>query len=187
MTAWLRLVPSWAWVALLALPAALWWGAERYAAGDRSGAARVQVVLERERGEWANERAAAAEVSRLAARAVQIEEQRRRKALQEALDDAERVAQQERADRVVADAVAGRLHDRIAALVTAARFAARNSGATLGGPAAEDAPGMLADVLGQCIARARLLADVADARGRAGALCERAHDALTVDGAAPAQ
>jgi Protein of unknown function (DUF2514) len=181
----LRLVPSWAWAGLLAVPAALVWGSMRYSAGDDAGydrgmavAARVQATLDQERLDWADERASAAEISRLASLAARTEEQRRRLALQEALDDAERTAQRERADRVVADAAAGRLHERIAALVTAARFAARNPGLALGGPTAEDATGMLADVLGRCVARARLLADVADERGRAGALCERAYDAL---------
>lgn len=187
MAALLRLVPSWAWAALLALPLALWWGAQRYDAGKQAGKAQVQVVLDRERAEWADARAAAAEVSRLAMRAAQEEERRRRQALQEAIDDAERIAQRERADRVVADAAAGRLRERVEALVAAARFTARNPGLALGSPAADDAAGVLADVLGRCVARARLLADVADERGRAGALCERAYDALRIDGAAAAQ
>lgn len=42
-------------------------------------------------------------------------------------------------------------------------------------------PEMLADVLGRCIARVRLLATAADERGAAGALCEREYDEVTAD------
>lgn len=176
-------------VAALAIAAAIMaWGASREADGRKIGRAEVQRVLDAERQDWADQRAAAAETSRLAAQAARIEEQRRVAALQEALDAAELQARRERADRVVADAAAGSLRERIAALVAASRFAARNPGLTLGGPAAEDPAGVLADVLGRCEARVRLLAGVADERGRAGVLCERAYDALTATAAsAPAR
>lgn len=167
-------------VAALALAAALLsWGASREADGRTLGRAEVQRLLDAERADWASKLAAAAEAARAGALAARLEEQRRVTALQEALDAAELEARRERADRAIADAAAGSLRERIAALVTASRFAARNPGLALGGTPAGDAAGMLADVLGRCEARVRVLAGVADERGRAGQLCERAYDALT--------
>ena len=58
-------------------------------------------------------------------------------------------------------------------------FAARNPGLAIGSPPTDDATGVLADVLGRCVARVQRLAAIADERGRAGQLCERAYDALT--------
>lgn len=182
----LRLVPAWGWAGLLAVPAALVWGSMRYDAGHDVGrnrgmavAARVQATLDAERIDWAEQRMAAMETSRLAAQAARAEEQRRTAALQEAVDAAERSAQRERADRAIADAAAGRLLERVRALVAASRFAASNPVTSVLGQAAEDAPGVLADMLGRCVSRVRLVAAVADERGRAGELCERAYDALT--------
>lgn len=107
------------------------------------------------------------------------EEHRRETAQKEALDAAEQTAARARADLAIADAAAGRLRDRVAALVAAARQAAANPAPGAGSPAAADAAGMLADVLGRCITRVRVLAAVADERGTAGQLCERSYDALT--------
>jgi hypothetical protein len=174
-------------IAAAALLAAIaGWGEYRQHQGDTAGynrgmavAAKVQATLDKERREWADERAAAAESARLAAKAALAETMRRTQALQEAVNAAELVAQRERADRVVADAAAGRLRERIDALVTAARFAARNPGLAIGSPPTDDATGVLADVLGRCVARVQRLAAIADERGRAGQLCERAYDALT--------
>ncbi len=172
--------------AVLALAAAigalLAWGESREDAGLAKGRAEVQAVLDRERAEWRAEREAAAESARLAQRAAHAEEQRRVTAIQEALNAAEIEARRERESRVAADADAAGLRERVAAVAAAARFAARNPGLALGGPSATDPAGMLADVLGRCEARVRVLADVADQRGRAGRLCERAYDALTTTG-----
>lgn len=169
-------------IAAAALLAAIaGWGEYRQHQGDTAGynrgmavAAKVQATLDKERREWADERAAAAESARLAAKAALAETMRRTQALQEAVNAAELVAQRERADRVVADAAAGRLRERIDALVTAAR----NPGLAIGSPPTDDATGVLADVLGRCVARVQRLAAIADERGRAGQLCERAYDAL---------
>lgn len=182
-------------LALLAIAAAvsalLAWGQGREATGRElglaQGRAEVRAVLDRERAEWAAVREAAAETTRLAARAARAEEQRRVAALQEALDAAEIEARREREGRAAADAAAAGLRERFAAAATAARFAACNPGLALGGPSAADPAGMLADVLGRCEARVRLLADVADQRGRAGKLCERAYDALTAPTAGSGQ
>jgi hypothetical protein len=191
----LKLLGAWRWwlggLIVLAVVASVFaWGSRREAEGDRAGYSRgkaeVQAVLDAERIGWAGERAAAAEAARLAAQASRLEEQRRTAALQEAIDAAELVARRERADRVIADAASGQLRERLAAYVTAARFAARHPGLALGGPAAEDPAGVLADVLGRCETRVRQLAAVADERGRAGQLCERAYDALTPGAPVPA-
>ncbi len=195
----LSLIPAqWRLLAAAAALAAaamalLAWGASREADGREKGysqgmvvAARVQATLDSERRDWAEKTAAAAEVARLAALAARTEEQRRVAALQEALDAAELQARRERADRAIADAAAGRLRDRVADLVTAARFSARNPGLAIGGAPADDAAGVLADVLGRCETRVRVLAGVADERGRAGQLCVNAYDALTPATAASA-
>lgn len=115
---------------------------------------------------------------------VLLAEQRRREEFRaaermlEIIHAAESQAQQARADAAIADAAAGRLRERVAALIDTARRTAADPAPAAVGPPADDAAGMLADVLGRCIARVRFLADVADQRGRAGTACERAHDAL---------
>lgn len=190
LLAMLKAIPARAWVALAACVALVALAAaglrHAEATGDAAGysrgmavAAKIQATLDAERLDWAGERQAAAEGARLAERAARTEEQRRAAALQEALDAAELVAQRERADRAIADAAAGRLRERVQALVAAARYASRNPSPTLGGAPASDPVGVLADVLGRCETRVRFLAGVADERGRAGELCVRAYDALT--------
>jgi len=73
--------------------------------------------------------------------------------------------------RELAQGHAPRLDSKDKPTVTALREIA-------GGAPAVDAAGMLADVLGRCIARVRFLASVADERGTAGELCERSYEAL---------
>lgn len=116
------------------------------------------------------------------------EEARTQRAQQEAIADAERKAAQARADAIIAEAASGalqrRFDERVRDLVRAVHAAADRGGQ--GGsppihssPSAEDPARVLADVFGRCIARVRLLADLADERGRAGATCERSYDSLT--------
>lgn len=94
-------------------------------------------------------------------------------------EDREAQAQLVRA-RDAAVATAAGVQQRFAsALAAARREAAAGAAAQPGSPAAETADGVLADVFGRCVARVRLLAAVADERGRAGTLCERDYDALT--------
>lgn len=117
------------------------------------------------------------------------DEARIRKAQQEAVDDAERKATQARADAVILASASGalqrRFDDRVRGLVGAVYAAAAHRGGPQDaapadlGPAAEDPARVLADVFGRCIARVRLLADLADERGRAGAVCERSYDTLS--------
>lgn len=175
----------------LALAAGRAWinGIERdaFELGEAAGRAHVQAKLDKERLGWADERRLATEAYAKAISEAREQEQRRSAAIQEALDDAERQARRERADRLAADASAARLQDRIAATAAASRFAACNPGLALGGQATADPAGMLADVLGRCEKRVRFLADVADQRGRAGQLCVKSYEALTAtDGNDPA-
>lgn len=129
-------------------------------------------------GAMAQERANAALAALRQQQEHREEEQRRIAAQKEALDAAEQNAARARADLAVADAAAGRLRDRLAAFVAAAREAAGNPHTVQPGQAASDPAGVLADVLGRCITRVRFLAAVADERGTAGQLCERYYDAL---------
>lgn len=111
------------------------------------------------------------------------DEEARRYAARKEIDDAHQAELVRlRADAAVADAAAGRLRQRVADLIAAARGAyapAANPAAVQPGPAAADAAGMLADVLGRCIGRVRQLAAIADHRGAAGTACQREYDALT--------
>jgi hypothetical protein len=109
------------------------------------------------------------------------EEQRRLFEQAEIANAAKKEADQARADARAADAIAGRLRQRVADLVAASR-AGGDSTATSGGSAAGDPIGMLADVLGRCDRRAGILAQYADAARIAGQACERTYEALTVQG-----
>lgn len=156
------------------------------AVSQRLTIAAVRLELGTERTARATDKAAAAESARLESERIRREEGENRRKLQEALDAERKEHERARADAAIADAAAGRLQQRVAALVAAARQAARDPGPAGGSPPAGDAAGMLADVLGRCIARLRQLGEVADARGIAGSTCERAYDALKPEGAASA-
>lgn len=140
--------------------------------------AGLKTDVANEQRDRAAERQAAEKSARLANDNYRAEEARRAKERQEALDAKEALLASLRADLALRDAAAGRLQERVAALVAAAREAARNPTAAPAGPPAEDATGVLADVLGRCVARVQLLATVADERGAAGATCERVYDSL---------
>lgn len=172
----LSLVPtSWLW------PAAAIAGAALFAA---LGVQTIRVDhalrdLAEIKAAWQTDRAAAAEASRKAEAAARAEETRVRAEQEEKIDAAEKAAERARADRAIADAAAGRLSQRVAALVAAAREAASHPQVVQPGAPTADPAGMLADVLGRCVARVRLLATVADERGTAGQLCEQSYDAMT--------
>jgi hypothetical protein len=141
--------------------------------------ANAKTDLAKEQKARSDDRATAEAGARLANDNYRAEEARRAKERQEALDAKEAQLVSLRADIALRDAAAGRLQERVAALVAAAREAARNPEAPRPSPAADDATGVLADVLGRCVARVRLLASVADERGAAGATCERVYDSLS--------
>lgn len=124
----------------------------------------------------------------LASKAAQAAEAQQREieharltALQERADEADRQALAARADVAIADAAAGRLQQRLAAYLAAARQASGNPAPPQAGETATDPAGVLADVFGRCVARVRFLADLADERGIAGTACEGSYDALSTD------
>lgn len=94
-------------------------------------------------------------------------------------DEAERQLAQARADAAIADAAAGRLSRRVAALVAAAREAASHPPAVGASAPAEDPIGMLAELQRRADEAAGVFARVADERGAAGSACEREYDSLT--------
>jgi hypothetical protein len=128
---------------------------------------------------WSADRAQAAERAQKAEADARAKEQLWIKQQKERDDANDLKLQSLRADATLADAAAGRLQQRVAALVAAARQAATSPGPVQSGPPATDPAGMLANVLGRCIERVRLLATVADERGAAGSLCERQYDEVT--------
>lgn len=71
------------------------------------------------------------------------------------------------------------MSDLYAALVASTRQAASDSGPAVGSAPADAAAAVLADVLGGCVTRVRLLAAVADERGAAGQACEQSYRALS--------
>lgn len=165
-------------IALAGSVLAIWaWGEHKESAGkfagDKAGYARGHA-------EWVKLDSDMTAKALAAERRQRDEEQRRAKAQQE-IEDAHQLAlQKARADVAIADAAAGRLRERVIALVAASRSAAgHDTGAAPISPPADDAAGVFADVLGRCVARVRLLAAVADDRGAAGSACEQSYDALT--------
>ncbi|WP_423198693.1 MULTISPECIES: DUF2514 family protein [unclassified Cupriavidus] len=104
-------------------------------------------------------------------------EQRRTTAQTKATNDAIKQSEQDRADRVAADAAARELRARVTALVNASR-APGDTAAANGGEAAGQAADLLVDVLGGIDGAAGDLAAYADEAHTAGEACERAYDAL---------
>jgi hypothetical protein len=177
--------PQYRWLAggLLvagAVGAVLWWGHARESRGYKAGEAAVTA-------RWQAEDLKRAAVAATAQEEARAEEARRQAAQQEVIDEFQRQAERARADAVIASAAAGRLQQRVAALLAAARSGQAGSDPSPSSPSApaEDAARVLADVLGRCVARAELLARIADERGAAGTACERAYDALTVSTTQP--
>lgn len=156
-------VPAWAWV----LAGLLAWG----------GWHRWQAIQARQ--EFAGARQAA-EVQHANAVAAAASESARRAGRMQEITDAETIRRQAaEVDRDRARSAAERLRGQLAA--AQAHFGAGHPSAADGGQAAAPADGVLAELLGQCGDRVRALAAEADATRGAGAACERAYDALTVD------
>ncbi|WP_422649030.1 DUF2514 domain-containing protein [Cupriavidus sp. H18C1] len=161
----------WRRIALAAAAAAL------VAAGWTANGWRKDRELEQLRRGYIEERLAqeAAKVGALGD--VRREEQRRVFEQAEISNAAKKEADKARADARAADAVAGRLRQRVADLVAASRNGG-DPAATGGSSAAGDPIGVLADVLGRCDRRAGILAEFADSAHVAGSACERAYGAL---------
>lgn len=124
-----------------------------------------------------HERLLASQASAIAEAKNRATEKQWRDDQQEKLDEAEKQLTQERADRVIADAAAGRLQQRYAAAVAAAREAARNPAPAVGSTAAptSDLP---ADMFSRVLEIAGQYRDAAEAALTAGELAERNYDAL---------
>ena len=128
---------------------------------------------------WAQDRAQAQAAALAESEKYRALETQWATAQKEITDDADRKVTQARADAAVADAAAGKLQQRVAALVAAARAAAANPSASQGGPAADDPIGMLAELQRRADQAAGRMAQIADERGIAGEACERAYSELT--------
>jgi hypothetical protein len=169
-----KIVPPWGFALSLAIGVLGLWAHHRERAADMAGYSRGHAEYTALQAEMARRALVAEEAAR-------AEEARRAAAQQEIEDAHDHAMQAARADAAIADAAAGRLRQRVANLITAARSggAAGNPAPVGQSPAADDADVVLADVLGRCVAAARQLAAIADERGAAGSACERSYDALT--------
>ena len=167
MTAWLKLVPAWAWW-LLAL--AVIAGAQQYRVlSAQSVASKAQTDL-------ATYRTEVSERDRRAALFVIQENQRRQAATEKADAEAQKKLAAARTDAERAGSALERLQQHLAAAEQRSREAGNAITAQLG-QAAEDAARVRADVFGRTGKAAQLYAAVADERGVAGRTCERAYDA----------
>jgi hypothetical protein len=172
--------------ALAWLAPGLWWAVGTVIAGLFTWGAAQTYRVKIAKAETVEVRNAMA-VERANATAAALKAQTEYRALEqkwateqkEIADEADRKITQARADAAIADAAAGRLQQRVTALVAQARAAASNPAPAQAGPTADDPIGMLADVLRRADARARLLANYADEARTAGQACESAYDALT--------
>lgn len=138
---------------------------------ERAGRATDQAAFDHERIRATDARMAEIEANR-------AEEQRRTAAIQEKVDEKDQQLARARADRVIADAATGRLQQRFAAAVAAARQAARDPDAVASGAAASagDLPADMFRRLGEI---GRQYRDAAESAITAGELAERSYDALT--------
>lgn len=167
----------------LALVAAI--GAQQLrVASARGDAQSCRVDLATEKGARQQDRALSAAAYAAQSESYRAEEQRRTKAQQKVVDEAEKRLVKLRADQAIADAAAGRLRQRVVALVAAVRAAANNPAASASGASAPDAVDLLADLQRRADERAGLLARVADERGAAGEACVAAYESLTAASAA---
>lgn len=168
MTAWLKLVPAWAWWALALVVVA---------GGQQIRVSSAQSVAAGAQRELADYRAEVAERDRRAAVFVIQENQRRQAATEKADEEAQQKLAAARDDAARADSALERLQQRLAAAEQRSRDAGNSITAQLG-QAAEDTARVRADMFGRLGAAAQLYAGVADQRGIAGVACERAYDGV---------
>jgi len=169
VTAWVKLVPAWAWWALALVVVA---------GGQQIRVSSAQSVAAGAQRELADYRAEVAERDQRAALFIIQENQRRQAATEKADAEAKQQLDQARSDAARADSALERLQQRLAAAEQRSRDAGNSITAQLG-QAAEDTARVRADMLGRLGAAAQLYAGVADQRGIAGVACERAYDGLT--------
>lgn len=164
MTAWLKLVPAWAWW-VLALTVV--------AGGQQIRVSSAQAVAAGAQRDLSDYRAEVAERDRRAAVFVIQENQRRQAAMEKADAEAKQQLAAARDDAERAGSALERLKLRLAAAEQRSRDAGNSISAQLGA-SAEDAARMRADVLGRLGAAAGFYAGIADERGIRGANCEKA-------------
>nr|WP_024308490.1 DUF2514 family protein [Pseudomonas sp. P818] len=172
MTAWLKLVPSWAWP----------WIAGALLALTVGGVQQVRIYglqsqLGTERSAFSNYRAEVAERDRRAAMFLIQENQRRQAATEKADAEAQQQLAAARGDAERAGSALERLKLRLAAAEQRSRDAGNSITAQLGA-SAEGAARMRADMLGRLGEAVRLYAAIADERGIRGANCEKAWGGL---------
>lgn len=171
-------VPGAKWIEIAVVAAAIASAVGAYALQHHK-IVTLTATLAAERTERANERAAAASAALAESTAYRAEEQRRAQAQKEIADETDRQILAARADAARADAVAGSLQHRVAALVAAARAAAGHP--TAAGPSAPagDPLNLLAELQRRADETAGELAKFGDAAAAAGHACEASYDALT--------
>jgi predicted nucleic acid-binding Zn-ribbon protein len=171
MSAWLNLVPGWAyWLLALAVVAG---GQQLRVLSAQSDASKAQTDL-------ASYRTEVSERDRRAALFVIQENQRRQAATEKADAEAQEQLAAARTDAERAGSALERLQQRLAAAEQRSRDAGNAITAQLS-QAAESAARVRADLLGRVGEAAQLYAGVADERGIAGAACERAYDSVKGD------
>ncbi|GAB6387216.1 DUF2514 family protein [Stutzerimonas marianensis] len=171
MTAWLKLVPSWAyWVLALAV----------VTGGQQIRVLSAQSVASKAQADLADYRAEVSERDRRAAMAVTQENQRRQAATEKADAEAQEKLAAARTGAERAGSALERLQQRLAAAEQRSRDAGNAITAQLG-QAAEDAARVRADLFGRVGEAAQLYARVADERAIAGSTCERTYDSVKGD------
>lgn len=168
MTAWLKLVPGWAWWALaLAV----------VAGGQQIRVLSAQSVASKAQADLANYRTEVSERDRRAALFVIQENQRRQAVTEKADAEAQEQLAAARTDAERAGNALERLQQRLAAAEQRSRDAGNAITAQLS-KAAEDAARVRADVFGRVGEAAQLYAAEADRRGVAGLACQKAYSAI---------
>jgi hypothetical protein len=141
---------------------------------------RAQSALARERAERAQEREKLVAEALAASEAARSLEARWRAQHTEVQTDAQAKIRAAAADAARARSAADSLQRRAEVIAAQCANPQRDSAApALGGAAAQDPGVVLANLLRGVAQAAGELAAVADARGTAGAACERAYDAIT--------
>lgn len=168
MTAWLKVIPGWAyWVLALAV----------VAGGQQIRVLSAQSVASKAQADLANYRTEVSERGRRAALFVIQENQRRQAETEKADAEAQKQLAAARTDAERAGSALERLKLRLAAAEQRSRDAGNAITAQLS-QAAEDAARVRADVFGRVGEAAQLYAGVADERGVAGSACEKSYDAV---------
>lgn len=172
MSALLKSVPAWVWVAII-ITALL------------AGALVHQTLaLASARTEHADYVAGVEMASRDASDAARVEEQHRQREIDQVRNDAQHQIKAAADDAAVAAFTADSLQQQVAKLL--ANRSDRNSRVAQGSQTIADLTTVLADPRRRADERARELARIADASRIAGLACEKSYDAIRTTGQGPA-